>query len=179
VIRTSLPVLELAKIAASGRLGPLGLILLLVLGVQLRWIRPFSNEWSAVVPPVLLIALHSVVVLARVYRCDLRETPPGHTFRLRLRKACRNARRSGGTASQCAIRSAGRGALGSRLVDRQHDDNGNPLQPARRISQFLVQSIAARDQKLLQAYVMVIAIWMLVMNGGAHLAMRLLDPRLD
>ena len=46
------------------------------------------------------------------------------------------------------------------------------------LSQFLVQSIAVRDQMVLQAYVMVIALWLLAMNALVNLTLRLLDPRL-
>lgn len=157
----------------------LGLILLWVLGVQLRWIRPFSNEWSAVVLPVLLIALHSVAVLARVYRRDLRETAARPHFQTALAKGLserqalwRHGHRSALYALLAAVRSEAGWVIGSTAT--MEILFGLPG-----ISQFLVQSIAARDQMVLQAYVMVIAIWMLVMNGGAHLAMHLLDPRLD
>lgn len=157
----------------------LGLILLWVLGVQLRWIRPFSNEWSAIVLPVLLIALHSVAVLARVYRRDLRETAARPHFQTALAKGLserqalwRHGHRSALYALLAAVRSEAGWVIGSTATTEI-------LFGLPGISQFLVQSIAARDQMVLQAYVMVIAIWMLVMNGGAHLAMRLLDPRLD
>ena len=45
------------------------------------------------------------------------------------------------------------------------------------LSQFLVQSIAVRDQMVLQAYVMVIALWLLIMNAIVHVTLSLLDPR--
>lgn len=156
----------------------LGLILLWVLGVQLRWIRPFSQEWSAVLLPVLLIALHSVAVLARVYRRDLRETAARPHFRTALAKGLskrqalwRHGHRSALYALLAAVRSEAGWVIGSTAT--MEILFGLPG-----ISQFLVQSIAARDQMVLQAYVMVIALWMLMMNGGVHLATRLLDPRL-
>jgi len=157
----------------------LGLILLWVLGVQLRWIRPFSNDWSAVVLPVLLIAVHSVAVFARVYRRDLRETAARPHFQTALAKGLsdrqalwRHGHRSALYALLAAVRSQAGWVIGSTAT--MEILFGLPG-----ISQFLVQSIAARDQMVLQAYVMVVAIWMLVMNGGVHLVMRLLDPRLD
>lgn len=157
----------------------LGMIMLWVLGVQLRWIRPFSNEWSAVVLPVLLIALHSVAVLARVYRRDLSESAARPHFQTALAKGLserqalwRHGHRSALYALLAAVRSEAGWVIGSTAT--MEILFGLPG-----ISQFLVQSIAARDQMVLQAYVMVIAIWMLMMNGGAHLAMQLLDPRLD
>lgn len=156
----------------------LGLVLLWVLGVQLRWIRPFANDWTAVVLPILLIALHSVAVLARVYRRDLKETTAQPHFRTALAKGLseqqalwKHGHRSALYALLAAVRSEAGWVIGSTATMEI-------LFSLPGISQFLVQSIAARDQMVLQAYVMVIAIWMLVMNGSAYLAMRLLDPRL-
>jgi peptide/nickel transport system permease protein len=156
----------------------LGLVLLWVLGVQLRWIRPFANDWTAVVLPILLIALHSVAVFARVYRRDLRETAAQPHFRTALAKGLserqalwRHGHRGALYALLAAVRSEAGWVIGSTAT--MEILFGLPG-----ISQFLVQSIAARDQMVLQAYVMVIAIWMLVMNGSAYLAMRFLDPRL-
>nr|WP_304655211.1 ABC transporter permease [Neorhizobium galegae] len=156
----------------------LGLVLLWVLGVQLRWVRPFANDWTAIVLPVLLIALHSVAVLSRVYRRDLKETSGQPHFRTALAKGLserqalwRHGHRSALYALLSAIRSEAGWVIGSTAT--MEILFGLPG-----ISQFLVQSIAARDQMVLQAYVMVVAVWMLVLNASANLAMRLLDPRL-
>lgn len=156
----------------------LGLVLLWVLGVQLRWIRPFAHDWTAIVLPVLLIALHSIAVLARVYRRDLEETAAQPHFRTALAKGLserqafwRHGHRSAVYALIAAVRSEAGWVIGSTATIEI-------LFGLPGISQFLVQSIAARDQMVLQAYVMVIALWMMVMNGGAHIAMRFLDPRL-
>ena len=46
------------------------------------------------------------------------------------------------------------------------------------ISQFLVQSIGARDYFVLQAYVVLVAAWMLVVRIGVDLVLRRLEPRL-
>jgi peptide/nickel transport system permease protein len=45
------------------------------------------------------------------------------------------------------------------------------------IGQFLVESIAARDYPVLQAYVMVVAAWLLVLNAGVALCLAWLGPR--
>lgn len=156
----------------------LGLVLLWVLGVQLRWVRPFANDWTAIVLPVFLIALHSLAVLSRVYRRDLRQTVDQPYFRTALAKGLsdrqalwRHGHRSALYALLSAVRSEAGWVIGSTAT--MEILFGLPG-----ISQFLVQSIAARDQMVIQAYVMVIAMWMLVMNAGAGFAMRLLDPRL-
>ncbi|WP_421363115.1 ABC transporter permease subunit [Agrobacterium rosae] len=115
----------------------------------------------------------------RVYRRDLSETAARPHFQTALAKGLserqalwRHGHRSALYALLAAVRSEAGWVIGSTAT--MEILFGLPG-----ISQFLVQSIAARDQMVLQAYVMVIAIWMLMMNGGAHLAMQLLDPRLD
>ncbi|WP_313614673.1 ABC transporter permease [Agrobacterium sp.] len=156
----------------------LGLILLWVLGVQLRWIRPLANDWTAIALPILLIALHSTAVFARVYRKDMRQTVTQPYFRTALAKGLsqrqalwRHGHRSALYALLSTVRSEAGWVIGSTATMEI-------LFGLAGISQFLVQSIGARDQMVLQAYVMIIATWMIVMNGLALFAMRLLDPRL-
>lgn len=155
-----------------------GLVLLWVLGVQLRWIRPFAHDWTAIVLPILLISMHSIAVLSRVYRRDLLETAAQPHFRTALAKGLserqalwRHGHRSALYALLAAVRSEAGWVIGSTATMEI-------LFGLAGISQFLVQSVGARDQMVLQAYVMVIAIWMMAMNGMARFAMRLLDPRL-
>lgn len=156
----------------------LGLVLLWVLGVQLHWITPFASDWTAMLLPIMLIALHSVAVLSRVYRRNLRHTVAEPHFRTALAKGLserqalwRHGHRAALYALFSAVRSEAGWVIGSTAT--MEILFGLPG-----ISQFLVQSIAARDQMVLQAYVMVIAVWMVVINAGVSFAMRLLDPRL-
>ena len=156
----------------------LGLILLWGLGAQLRWIRPFATDTAAIVLPMLLIALHSVAVFSRVYRRDMIQTMQRPYFRTALAKGLthrqalwRHAHRGAFYALLCAVRSEAGWVIGSTATMEI-------LFNLPGLSQFLVQSIAVRDQMVLQAYVMVIALWLLAMNALVHLALRLLDPRL-
>lgn len=156
----------------------LGLILLWVLGVQLRWIRPFANDWTAIVLPILLISLHSTAVFARVYRKDMRQTVAQPYFRTALAKGLserqalwHHGHRSALYALLSTVRSEAGWVIGNTATMEI-------LFGVAGISQFLVQSIGARDQMVLQAYVMIIATWMIVMNGLVLFAMRFLDPRL-
>ncbi len=156
----------------------LGLVLLWVLGVQLRWIRPFGTDITAIILPVLLIASHSAAVFARVYRRDMIETTRQPYFRTALAKGLshrqalwRHAHRSAFYALLSAVRSEAGWVIGSTATMEI-------LFNLPGISQFLVQSIAVRDQMVLQAYVMVIALWLLFMNLIVQLFQRLLDPRL-
>jgi len=154
-----------------------GLILLWVLGVQLKWIKPFSNDATSLILPVLLIALHSVATLARVYRHDLIATTRLPHFVTALAKGLsqgaalwRHGHQSALYALLAAVRSEAGWVVGSTAT--MEILFGLPG-----ISQFLVQSIAARDQMVLQAYVMVIALWMLLLKAAAWLFMYHLDPR--
>ncbi|UXT43581.1 ABC transporter permease [Agrobacterium tumefaciens] len=156
----------------------LGLVLLWVLGVQLRWIRPFGTDMTAIVLPVILIASHSAAVFARVYRRDMIETTRQPYFRTALAKGLsyrqalwRHAHRGALYALLSAVRSEAGWVIGSTATMEI-------LFNLPGISQFLVQSIAVRDQMVLQAYVMVIALWLLLMNLIVQLFQRLLDPRL-
>ncbi|WP_336505866.1 ABC transporter permease [Agrobacterium tumefaciens] len=156
----------------------LGLVLLWVLGVQLRWIRPFGTDITAIILPVLLIASHSAAVFARIYRRDMLETTRQPYFRTALAKGLshrqalwRHAHRGAFYALLSAVRSEAGWVIGSTATMEI-------LFNLPGISQFLVQSIAVRDQMVLQAYVMVIALWLLFMNLIVQLFQRLLDPRL-
>lgn len=156
----------------------LGLVLLWILGVQLRWIRPLSKDWSSLGLPIVLIALHSIAVLSRVYRRDLIETSAQPYFRTALAKGLsrpqaiwRHGHHSALYALLSAVRSEAGWVIGSTAT--MEILFGLPG-----ISQFLVQSIAARDQMVLQAYVMVTAVWLLFMNTAAAVIMKLLDPRI-
>ncbi|NSX90613.1 ABC transporter permease [Agrobacterium tumefaciens] len=156
----------------------LGLVLLWVLGVQLRWIRPFGTDITAIILPVLLIASHSAAVFARIYRRDMLETTRQPYFRTALAKGLshrqalwRHAHRGAFYALLSAVRSEAGWVIGSTATMEI-------LFNLPGISQFLVQSIAVRDQMVLQAYVMVIALWLLFMNLVVQLFQRLLDPRL-
>ena len=156
----------------------LALILLWVLGVQLRWIRPFATDATAIVLPVMLIASHSAAVFARVYRRDMMETMRQPYFRTALAKGLsrrqalwRHAHRGAFYALLSAVRSEAGWVIGSTATMEI-------LFNLPGLSQFLVQSIAVRDQMVLQAYVMVIALWLLLMNLIVQILQRFLDPRL-
>ncbi|UXS33217.1 ABC transporter permease [Agrobacterium tumefaciens] len=156
----------------------LGLVLLWVLGVQLRWIRPFATDATAIVLPVMLIASHSAAVFARVYRRDMMETMRQPYFRTALAKGLsrrqalwRHAHRGAFYALLSAVRSEAGWVIGSTATMEI-------LFNLPGLSQFLVQSIAVRDQMVLQAYVMVIALWLLLMNLIVQILQRFLDPRL-
>ncbi len=155
----------------------LGLILLYILGVQLRWIRPFTRDWTGLVLPIALIALHALAALTRVYRRDLLEVTRQPFFRTALAKGLSRAAalwRHGHAHALYAMISAFRAeaswAVGSTAALEV-------LFGLPGIGQFLVESIAARDYPVLQAYVMVVAFWLLVLNAGVALCLAAMGPR--
>jgi len=156
----------------------LGLILLWWLGASLRLLRPFANDASAFVLPIIIMALHSLAFFSRIYRHDMIEASRRPYFYTALAKGLSrrqallsHTHHSALYALVAAIRSQAGWVIGSTATMEV-------LFNLPGISQFLVQSIGARDQNVLQAYVMVVALWMLLMNFCVHSAMMMLEPRL-
>ena len=155
----------------------LGLVVIWLLGVHLQLVRPFSGGPSVIVIAVAIIAFHSLGVLARVYRRDMLEQAAQPYFRTALAKGLshrqalwRHCHAGAFYALLAAVRSeAGWVIGGSATLEVLFGLPG--------ISQFLVQSISARDYHVLLAYVMVVAAWMLIMSGLLAFWMRRLDPR--
>jgi ABC-type dipeptide/oligopeptide/nickel transport system permease component len=155
----------------------LGLILIWMLGVHFRLIRPFGHDAGSLVLPILLIGLHSTAVLARVYRRDLIHVTTQPFFRTALAK---------GNSRSAALWRHGHGHAVYALLSAFRAEAGWAIGSTAAIellfglpgiSQFLVESIAARDYAVLQAYVMVVALWLIGMNAIVEGALRWLDPR--
>lgn len=155
----------------------LGLVLLWVLGVQFTLIRPFAGDSSSYLLPIVLIGLHSLGILSRIYRRDLIGTTEQPHYRTALAKGLsrrqvlwRHGHRAALYALLAAVRSEAGWAIGSTAALEI-------LFGLPGISQFLVQSMGARDYFVLQAYVMVVAVWMIVVNASIAFALNRLDPR--
>lgn len=156
----------------------LGLALIWLLGVELRWIQPFAADAEALVLPVGLIAFRALATLSRVYRAELLEAGSQPFFRAALAKGVgrrealwRHGHRHALYALVAAVRAeAGWAIGGTATIEILFGLPG--------ISQFLVQSIAARDYFVLQAYIMVGAIWMTAMNAAVGVLTAHLDPRI-
>lgn len=137
----------------------LGLVLIWVLGVKLRVISPFSSGPEVLVLAASLVALHSTGMLARVYRRDLIGQTSQPHYRTALAKGLnrrqalwRHGHRSAVYALLSAMRSEAGWAIGTTATLEV-------LFGLPGISQFLVQSISARDYYVLLAYIMVVATW--------------------
>ncbi|SNY93151.1 peptide/nickel transport system permease protein [Cohaesibacter sp. ES.047] len=156
-----------------------GLVLLWVLGAKLHWLRPFSQDVETLFLAICLIALHSTAVFARVYRKALRDCITAPYFATALSK--------GLTRRQALWHHCNKSALFA-LFSAVHSEAGWVIGSTATmeilfnfpgISQFLVKSIEARDQMILQAYVMVVALWMVLISVLVKVIQRWLDPRVS
>ena len=155
----------------------LGILLIWLLGVHLRLVRPFSGGPAILLIAVGLVALHSIGMLARVYRRDLVAQAAMPYFTTALAKGLfrrqalwRHGNRGALYAMLSAVRSEAGWAIGTTATLEV-------LFGLPGIGQFLVASISARDYAVLLAYVMVVALWMVAMNAAVGLALHRLDPR--
>lgn len=156
----------------------LGLALIWLFGVELRWLKPFAADAEALVLPIALIAARTTATLGRVYRSELIEAGQQPFFRAALAKGVgrrqalwRHGHRHALYALVAALRAeAGWAIGGTATIEILFGLPG--------ISQFLVQSIAARDYFVLQAYIMVVALWMTLMNAMVGVLLARLDPRI-
>ncbi len=157
----------------------LGLVLLWLLGVKLQWIRPFTGEGPGqLVLPIALLAFYTLGSLTRVYRGELlaaRSQPYFLTARAKglspIRALWSHGHRAALYAMVAAMAPEFAWLIGGTSVTEI-------VFALPGISQFLVQSVAARDYFVLQAYLVAIAAWMLAVNLAVSAALLLLDPRL-
>jgi ABC-type dipeptide/oligopeptide/nickel transport system permease component len=126
---------------------------------------------------ILLIASHSLGVLTRVYRRGLLAAGAMPFMQTALAKGLsrrqalwRHGQRHALLALLSAVRSEAAWAVGTSATMEV-------LFGLPGISRFLVDSIAARDYAVLQAYVMIVALWMLVLNAVVAMVVGRLDPR--
>lgn len=157
----------------------LALILLWTLGVQLQVISLFSGEtWTRLVLPVILLSFYSLGSLTRVYRTELLAVSREPFFVAARAKGLSPSRalwahghRSALFAMMAALAPEFGWVIGGTAVTEV-------IFALPGISHFLVQSIGARDYFVLQAYVVVIAGWMIVVRIAIEVVLRRLEPRL-
>jgi len=155
-----------------------GLILIWVLAVKLHWIRPFTGgALHQALLPVLLVAAYSVGSLARIYRAELLACRAAPYFQTALAK--------GLTSRQALWRHGHRHAVYAMVVALTPEFGwvigGTAVTEVvfgvPGLSQYLVDSIAARDFLVLQAYVVAMALWMVLIHLLAVTALCRIDPR--
>ncbi|MGQ0662962.1 MAG: ABC transporter permease [Pseudomonadota bacterium] len=157
-----------------------GLFAIWLLAIEFRLIRPFSGGFlEQIVLPTLIVALYSTGSLVRVFRSELRAVQTRPFFRTALAKGLspRQALRRHGS------RHALFGLLGALTPECGWAIGGTAVTEVvfavPGISDFLVQSIAARDYFVLQGYIVAISVWMLAVGLVAGLVRRRLDPRIQ
>ena len=156
----------------------LGLVAIWLFAVELGVLRAFTGPLvERLVLPVGMVALYSLGTLTRVYRTELLAAAEAPMFQTALAK--------GLSRPQALWRHAHRRALFGLVASLTPEFGwvigGTAVTEVvfglPGISQFLVESIGVRDYLVLQAYIFVIALWMLAVSALAAVAGRVLDPR--
>ncbi|AGT10622.1 ABC transporter permease [Paracoccus aminophilus] len=155
----------------------LGLVLIWLLAAELRLIRPFSGGPVILAMAAVLIALPPMAMMARVLRRELLASTTQPWFRTAIAKGLsqsaalrRHSARAGAYALLAALRSEIGWMLGTTATLEV-------LFGLPGVSQFVLQSVPARDYGVLLAYVMTVACLMALANLVITLILQLLDPR--
>jgi ABC-type dipeptide/oligopeptide/nickel transport system permease component len=156
----------------------LACMLIWLLSVELRWLTVLGDGgWQRLVLPIALVALSAIGPLAAVVRTGLREVARSLYLTAALAKGlgrraalARHGTRYAALGLLAALGAeAGWAFGGAAVIEVVFGLPG--------ISQFVVESIAARDYFVLQAYVVVAAAWMIAVGLVAELVRGRLDPR--
>lgn len=157
----------------------LGLVVIWLLAAELRLIRPFSGGPEIRIIAAVLIALPPMAMMARVLRRELLACATAPWFRTALAKGLgrrqvllRHCLRPGAYALIAALRSEIGWMIGTTATLEV-------LFGLPGVSQFVIQSVPARDYGVLLAYVMVVAFMMALANLLIGMALHLLDPRAE
>ncbi|WP_420405595.1 ABC transporter permease [Nisaea sp.] len=156
-----------------------GLVLLWVLGVELRWIDAFGGgPVERVLLPMLLVACFSIGSMSRLTRSGFVEVKQSTYFRTALAKG-----RSYADALWVHGRVAGLLTLIAGLAPELAWMVGGTAVSeivfgVPGISERVVQAVAFRDYTVLQTYVALVALWIALVLQCARLLRRKLDPRL-
>jgi peptide/nickel transport system permease protein len=156
-----------------------GILVIYLFGVELRWIRPFTGgPLERIGLPMAIVALYSCGSLSRLVR---RQTSAAMASPFFV-----TARAKGLSRYQAVLRHAGPfGLLG--LVAALRPEAAwviggtavvEVLFGAPGVSVWVVDSIGYRDWQVLQAYVLVIALWLAAAHVVADATLNWLDPRI-
>ncbi|WP_372426705.1 ABC transporter permease [Salinarimonas chemoclinalis] len=155
-----------------------GLVLLWLVAVEWRLLAPLTGSVAErLVLPIALVALFSVGAVARVARVAFAEAagaPYMVTARMkglsRTRALWRHGRRHAALTVLAAITPEAAWIVGGTAV-------AEIVFSVPGLSDRVVAAVATRDYALLQAYVALVAFWLLGVHALAALARRRLDPR--
>ncbi|MBM3645983.1 MAG: ABC transporter permease [Alphaproteobacteria bacterium] len=155
-----------------------GLAAIHVFGVELRWIRPFGGgPLERVLLPTALVALYSAGALARLVALETRRAMAMPFFvaarakGLSLGAAVRgHAGPFGAIALLAALRVEAAWVVGGTAVVEV-------LFATPGISAWMVDAIGDRDWPVLQAYLLLVGLWLIAVEALSSMALTRLDPR--
>lgn len=155
-----------------------GIAILYVFGVELRWLRPFTGgPMERVLLPAIVVALYTLGSLARLVTLRLRDAmamPFFLTARAKGLSTFAAVRHHAGgfglIALVAALKVEAAWVVGGTAVTEV-------LFGAPGVSAWLVESIGHRDYAVLQGYILVIAVWLLLVHAVADVALGRIDPR--
>ncbi|MEM8949879.1 MAG: ABC transporter permease [Pseudomonadota bacterium] len=169
-------------LAVAGQALPafaVGLILIWVFGVQLRWINPFGGgPIEQLLLPIALVAMFSIGSLSRLARAGFVEVKQSAYYQTALAKGRSHAGalwHHGRTASMLTM-IAGLAPEMAWLVGGTAVTEIVFGVPG--LSERVVQAVNHRDYAVLQPYIALVALWIALVLQGAALLRRVLDPRL-
>ena len=156
-----------------------GVIALWLFSAELQWIQPFSGgAVERLLLPVALVAFFSIGSVARLVRAGFQETIEAPYLKTALAK---------GLAYRGAVWRHGRrratiGLLAGLAPDLAWIVGGTAIAEivfgVPGLSERVIEAVAARDYPVLQAYVALVALWIIVGLQVCAAARRALDPRL-
>lgn len=156
-----------------------GLVLLWVLGVQLRWISAFGGgPLERIVLPMALVAFFSIGSISRLTRAGFWEVREAAYFRTALAKGRRRF-----SALWVHGRTVGLLTLVAGLAPELAWIVGGTAVAeivfgVPGLSERVVQGINSRDYAVLQPYIALVALWVALVLQSARLLRHALDPRL-
>lgn len=156
----------------------IGLLLLWVFAVELRWIRPFSGGvLERVALPILLVALFSIGAVARVCRTAFLSVAASPWFITALAKGLshrealwRHGRRYAALTVLAAFAPELGWVIGGTVI-------AEVVFGVPGLSEYLVDAVRHRDYGALQACVAAIGLWIVLALEGARFIRRHLEPR--
>ncbi|MEM9629178.1 MAG: ABC transporter permease [Pseudomonadota bacterium] len=169
-------------LAVAGQALPafaVGLVLLWVFGVQLRWVNPFGGgPVEQVLLPIALVAMFSIGSLSRLARAGFAEVKQSAYYQTALAK---------GRSDAGALWHHGRAASALTVIAGLAPEmawlvGGTAIAEivfgVPGLSERVVQAVNHRDYAILQPYIALVALWVTLVLQGAALLRRTLDPRL-
>jgi ABC-type dipeptide/oligopeptide/nickel transport system permease component len=156
----------------------LAVVVIWIFGVEFRWIRPFTGGVvERVILPLAIVALYAAGGLVRVASHAAATAAAAPWFRAVLAKGLsprRALRRHTGPFEILALLAALRAEAawvigGTAVLEVVFASPG--------VSAWVVESIAQRDYPVLQAYILTVAVWMMLVRLVVDQLSSWLDPR--